>query len=219
VIGVLDVHSTQPSAFNQDDLEILQVLADQVALAIDSARSLQESRRALQELNTLYGQETLKDWQKRLGLRKMAFRYNRLAVENLEESQAGSQVGSAQRGNQLEVPITLRGQSLGSLILRREPDQLKWTEEDLALAVDAIAQVAPALEYGRLLEEIEQRAQMESIISQISASVQGSLDLESVVRAIVQEVGRVINASRVRFRFTHSVEDVEAQHGGPPHEN
>jgi GAF domain-containing protein len=58
VIGVLDVQSIDEAAFSNDDVETLQVLADQVALALDNARLLKESRDALEELRNLYGQRT-----------------------------------------------------------------------------------------------------------------------------------------------------------------
>ena len=40
VIGVLDLQSPQPGAFMEQDLDILQILADQIALAIDHALGL-----------------------------------------------------------------------------------------------------------------------------------------------------------------------------------
>ena len=50
VIGVLDVQSTQTQAFSDEDVKILQTLADQIALAIENARLLNETREALREL-------------------------------------------------------------------------------------------------------------------------------------------------------------------------
>ncbi len=44
VIGVLDVQSTQESAFSEEDVRILQTLADQLAAAIANARLFQEVR-------------------------------------------------------------------------------------------------------------------------------------------------------------------------------
>lgn len=44
VIGTLDVQSTQIEAFGQDDAQIIQGLADQVAIAIENARHYQQAR-------------------------------------------------------------------------------------------------------------------------------------------------------------------------------
>ncbi len=44
VVGVLDVQSTQKDAFGQEDLFVLRTLADQVAVAVSSARAYQAQR-------------------------------------------------------------------------------------------------------------------------------------------------------------------------------
>lgn len=44
VIGVLDVQGSQPYAFDDEDMFILQTLADQTALAIQNARNFQEAQ-------------------------------------------------------------------------------------------------------------------------------------------------------------------------------
>ncbi len=49
-IGALDIQSTQPNAFTEDDIAVLQILADQVAIAIDNARSYQLSLQAMKEM-------------------------------------------------------------------------------------------------------------------------------------------------------------------------
>jgi PAS domain S-box-containing protein len=50
IIGVLDIQSTNPDAFTQDDINILQSLADQVAVGIDNANSYELAQQAVEEL-------------------------------------------------------------------------------------------------------------------------------------------------------------------------
>lgn len=50
VIGALDIQSTSPNAFSEDDISVLQTLADQVAIAIDNARSYELSMQAVKEM-------------------------------------------------------------------------------------------------------------------------------------------------------------------------
>ncbi len=54
IIGVLDVQSKMENAFEQDDLQVLQIMADQLAIAIDNVRLFNETRRRAQELSGLY---------------------------------------------------------------------------------------------------------------------------------------------------------------------
>ena len=50
IVGVIDIQSTQVQAFTQDDLSVLQSLADQVAVAIDNARSYELSQQLIKDL-------------------------------------------------------------------------------------------------------------------------------------------------------------------------
>jgi PAS domain S-box-containing protein len=50
IVGVIDIQSTQAHAFTQDDLSVLQSLADQVAVAIDNARSYELSQQLIKDL-------------------------------------------------------------------------------------------------------------------------------------------------------------------------
>lgn len=49
VIGVLDVQSPQPNAFNSNDIQVLQTLADQVAIALENARLYESVQKELAE--------------------------------------------------------------------------------------------------------------------------------------------------------------------------
>ncbi|MBV6395551.1 MAG: Sensor histidine kinase RcsC [Anaerolineales bacterium] len=50
IIGVLDLQSAQAQAFSEDEVMVLQTLADQVAIAIDNARSYELSIQAVKEM-------------------------------------------------------------------------------------------------------------------------------------------------------------------------
>jgi GAF domain-containing protein/HAMP domain-containing protein len=80
VIGVLDVQSTQAAAFSDEDVAVLQTMADQVALAIDNARLLEESQHALYELEALYGRQVRQAWREQAD-QQVAYRYTGLGVE------------------------------------------------------------------------------------------------------------------------------------------
>jgi len=49
VIGVLDVQSVQEAAFDEDDVAVLQIMADQLAVAIEKARLFERTQAALEE--------------------------------------------------------------------------------------------------------------------------------------------------------------------------
>jgi len=50
LIGALDIQSTEVNAFSDDDVAILQLLADQIAVGIDNARSYNIAQQAVEEM-------------------------------------------------------------------------------------------------------------------------------------------------------------------------
>jgi len=185
-------------------------MTDQIALALENTRLLQESRSALEELNALYGQQTRQAWRQRLERKAIAYRYNRLGIQPVEalpvdqeaRSERTAQESQGAEAYELTIPLVLRGQELGTLTLRREHDQKPWSKEERNLAADLVGAVLPALEIARLVEEIQNRAQVESLVGQVSNRVQSSLDLETVVKTAVQEIGTAVKASRVQIRLS-----------------
>jgi GAF domain-containing protein/HAMP domain-containing protein len=62
IIGVLNVESQRVNVFSQDNIAVLQTLADQLAVAIENARLLNELRSSLQETRTLNQRYTQESW-------------------------------------------------------------------------------------------------------------------------------------------------------------
>ncbi len=50
VIGVLDVQSEKENIFSEDDISVLQILADQITVAMDNARSYEIAQKAMDEI-------------------------------------------------------------------------------------------------------------------------------------------------------------------------
>ncbi len=205
VVGVLDVQSTQGAAFNEEDIEILQILADQLALALENARLLEESQRSIQEVSKMYGQQTLRVWEQRSRHRPSTFVYDRLGVESVEPNRLEKEpqkiisepvILSEDGFQKLVVPISVRGQVLGWVMFRREMDQEPWTEEELTLVQEAINQITPALENARLLEETQYQAAREQTVNIISTEMRGSVSMDAIMQNTVKELGKWLGAAR-----------------------
>ena len=93
--------------------------------------------------------------------------------------------------NQVQIPISLRGIRLGRLVLKREEGSGAWTEEEKILLAQASEQVALALENARLYEEAQARAMREQTINALTASLSRSLDVETLLKAAVKQLGEV----------------------------
>ena len=188
VIGALDVQSKEANAFNDDDVGILQTLADQIALAIDNANLLAESNKALQELQDLYIRQTHKTWMQQMRGHKLAFALRSHRIQPVVD--AADREGP-DNPYQVKIPISTRGVRLGSLVLRRDKNTSAWTEEEKNLLIQASEQVALALDNARLYEEAQARAWREQTINTLTANLSRSLDVETLLRLAVQQLGEV----------------------------
>ena len=208
VIGVLDVQSSEAAAFSQDDIEILQVLADQVALAVENARLISETRQAIAELNRSYAQQSLSAWSERLQQRPAGFCYTRSGVapvESDEIEQATTAPAPGVRvdedGAHLIVPIIVHHQVLGGIHLHREKGEPTWTDEELRVVEQAILQIGPALENARLLEEAQTRATREQTVNMIAAQVRNAAGVQAILQNTVRELGKALGVSRTFIQF------------------
>ena len=124
IIGALDIQSTEPNAFQQEDIEILSILADQVSIAIQNAQSHETTQILLREAQKTSGSYLRSSWQA-LQLEEESLGY--LISDNelipLEKPLTASYIQQAIADKEtvkengeaatLAVPIRLRGEVIG----------------------------------------------------------------------------------------------------------
>jgi GAF domain-containing protein len=194
VIGVLDVQSTEPNAFSPSDIETLQMLADQIALTIDNSRLFESNQQVIDELKSTYGEQAHQGWQKQIGDSPKAYYYDQIRVVPTQQYPELTENADT---HQLAIPVSLRGQKIGSIILRREENENPWTSDDKDLATDAAAQVAVALENARLLNEARRLADNEKTISEISTAFSRSINVENILKTAIRELGQLPSIAEV----------------------
>jgi GAF domain-containing protein len=206
VIGVLDVQSTEPNAFSEEDITILSTLADQVSIAIQNARQNEETRKALAEAEALSRQFVRSGWsqftrrQKLLGVRhtgaKASLLYARTSKEAQEILQSAQQARARSGGAVLSLPITLRGETIGTVDVRA-PGKGEWEQDELDIIQAIIERAAIAMENARLLAESQKRAAKEHTLAQISARISAQSDAEEVLKTAVLELRHALPETEV----------------------
>lgn len=216
-IGVLDVQSTEVQAFSNDDLQILTTLANQVAIAIDNARLLTETRAALVQVQEVYNEFTHAEWSRTIAKAEQpGFRYHAGRIEILEEALnfpeitsaveqgkivAGSTNGTGETRNTVAVPVKLRGEVIGVIHVESNDPSRRWLEDEVTL-VEAVAERAAfAMENARLFQEARRRAVKEQSISEATARISSALNMENILQATAEELDRVLGGSEVLIRF------------------
>ncbi len=197
VIGVLDIQSYDQSAFTQDDINTLQAMADQVALAIDNDRLLAESQTSLRQLQTITAESTFRTWKNRLSRKTHGYMYTPSGVSNLATAEQVSEASKAVNPleDKVTVPISLRNSTIGQITLKRRGKNSTWTEREQQLAEQVADQVALALENARLLEETQLRAAREQTISNMSSRFGQTTDMDTLMKLAVQELHQLPNVT------------------------
>ncbi len=224
VIGTLNLGSTQPDAFHEDDLSILSQIADQMALALERARLLEETRAALAEVEAVHRSYLRKSWQEHLHQQEMLTRSGFLYDQRQARREAGpiiiapdlrrpemekavldnapavapTQDAEARTG--LAAPIRVRGQTIGVLGVESPGGERQWTEDDLALIAAVGEQLGQTLEGARLFADAQRRAEQERLIGEITARIRASTDIQDIVATTATELGRALGADRALVR-------------------
>jgi signal transduction histidine kinase/DNA-binding response OmpR family regulator/HAMP domain-containing protein/putative methionine-R-sulfoxide reductase with GAF domain len=204
VVGVLDVQSTGAAAFEDDDVAILKTMADQVAVAIENARLLAESQRAVRELQIAQEEHVRASW-KRMG-HLPAFEYDRVDVRPVDFQSiplvdqaldSGEVVAAKAPDNgrsTLAAPLRLRDQPIGVISVEDIDEAEAWSEDAIALVEEVSEQVAQALESARLFEEARTRAQQQSVLSDLGRALSAQLDVDEILVAAYRGASQLIDA-------------------------
>jgi len=206
VIGVLDIQSYDQSAFAQDDLNTLQAMADQVALAIDNDRLVTESQTALKQLQEMTSESTYRTWRNRLVRKSHGYLYTPSGVSNLVSPDPYYETAKTENPHEdkLIIPISLRNNKIGQITLRRKGKNSKWSEREEQLGNQIANQVALALENARLLEETQLRAAREQTISNMSSRFGQTTDMDTLLKLAVQELHQLPNITEASIFIGNS---------------
>ncbi len=180
IVGVLALQPPHPRLLKPHEIEVLQLLADQVAAALDSARLLEESRSSVAQLQKVLREQTDESWQAYLTHQSMSLQYTPSGIRALPEEPRPRSKDS------LQVPLALRGWQMGSLSLERKGDQ-QWTDEERQLVQKVVLQVALAIDNNRLLNETRRRALHEQTVSELSARFNQNVEIDALLRTAVRE--------------------------------
>jgi GAF domain-containing protein len=219
VIGVLDVQSIQPEAFSEENLSVLQMLADQVALALDNAQLLQQVRASLEAERRVSGALGADAWAEIARTRpELSQRYDPLGILpehkqwRAEMKQALNKgetiIGQSEKGEAqttprttLSIPLKPRADVSIGVLDAHAPEGMTWTRDEIAALETLAEQLAVALDSARLYEDSRRRAIYQQMTREIADSIRSATSVEQAVQRAVQEMGRVLKASEMVARI------------------
>lgn len=224
ILGALDVQSTESQAFSDEDSATLQILAEQLAIAIQNANLFNEIEKALETSRLGYGEVSREAWGKILRNQpRVGFiatppttiqTYSEVLDPNLAKAFETGDLILGSDNLTISVPIKVRGQAIGAIRLKKTEIAEAWTQEETNLAIALSDQLSGALESARLYRESQQRVARESLVSDISARITAISRVDNIVRETVQELGQVLGNASVTFQLLDEFDGQKHAEGG-----
>jgi GAF domain-containing protein len=212
IIGALDVQSTEQAAFRDEDVTVLQALADQVATAISNARLFQQVQDTLDAERRAYGQLTLGAWrdlsrtQPELrqsydphGLLPSDGRWREPMRQAMREGRSIANVDGSP--GSLTMPVKVHDQVIGVLDARKPEGAGDWSAEEITLLQTLVDQLGGALETARLYQDTQRHAVEDRLVGEITGRMRQTLDIDTVLRTAVREMGIALGLPRIEVRL------------------
>jgi len=223
-MSLLSVQEVQELASREGDIDQLQGVVDQVAVAIQKAQHFSEAQAAMAELEALRRRYSTEEWARFLAqrsdfqvdyaapgaetsddgfmreARKLAREANRPVAR--DNSSVDSQGASDATEGALVVPLRLRGQPIGTIALHETRRRPTWTAEDVALTESVAQEVAQTVESLLLMAESRRRLARERLIGDVVAKMRESLDVESVLKTGAVGIREAMGLPAVTVRLT-----------------
>jgi len=220
IIGALDVQSVEPEAFTEEDVAVLQTLADQVGVAISNARLFQQAEESLAAERRAYGELSGRSWRELLhtqpdlgflrderGILPAGDVWRPAMEAALRTGQATLRKDSA---TSLAMPVTVRGHVIGVIDAHKPDGAGAWTTEEITLLRTLSDQLGVALESARLYQDAQRRAARERLTGEITARMRRTPNMDELMKTTIQELSAVLGTSRIFVQLSTLPDPVEA---------
>lgn len=214
IIGALDVQSRETAAFSDEDVAVLQTLADQVAVAIENARLFQELQESLESERRAYGELSGQAWAMLLRARTdLGFTRTRGGVspagellrpemERAIEAQQTTLGQDETTGSAtLAIPVKVGDRIIGIVDARRRTGAGEWSPAEVQLVETLSEQLGLALESARLYQDTQRLATQERLVGEVTGRLRETLDVDTVLRVAAQEIRQALGLSRLTVRL------------------
>jgi len=212
VIGVLDVQSEKVNAYDQNDITIMSILTDQLSIAIERTKLIQESGQNAAAMEIALQTQTSRAWREYLSRAQKVrgYRYSGVQVEPITSNdlnigskdedgskasdKASRRKGTSRSGTEVKIPIQLRNMVIGNINLHFASDKIPANTRHFI--EEASNRLSLALENARLFQDAQHFATQEQQINLISGRIQQSTELETILQNTIKELGKSLGVPK-----------------------
>jgi GAF domain-containing protein len=223
VLGVLDVQSVQSDAFTAQDIDALEAIAVQIAIAIENARfsdtlrDVERARDDFQEQSRALASEKARLEQELSGRAWMNYlesRADKLVGYDMKDNvvtlnatplpvlpdSLHPRIELRESDQVLVVPITSRGQAFGVMEFTA-PRGETWDDRSIELARAISMRLALSLDNLRLFEQAQLAVAREQMANQVATILQTRGDIDSLVGVAVDAFQQALGAAKTSIRL------------------
>ncbi|KAF0111449.1 MAG: hypothetical protein FD147_932 [Chloroflexi bacterium] len=183
ILGAMSIQSENSNAFDENDIMVLQGIADSLAVALENANSFQKTQKAIEDIRVLNRAYVQQAWWDTLDLNKeLKFDFENPLVTRQEGA-----------SKSIQVPLILRDEVIGSINLEIEGSDIPQDQYEFLQTVSA--QTSIALENARLLEETQLAAIQEQKLNELTSQFSRALTIEDILKTAVLEFGKLHSVS------------------------
>jgi GAF domain-containing protein/HAMP domain-containing protein len=220
VLGALTVQSEGMNTFDDIAMAALRTITDQIAIILENDRLSAESQETQSVVQRSSDPSNQADWEKILYSRSNSGYY--VTKDNLfplEDGSPGFDIAQINDRSVLHLPIRIRGQVLGAIHARKLDTAGAWKPEETSLLETLTDQLSIALDNARLYRDAQRSAEREHIISDITAKVRASTNVNVILQTAVKELAEALRTTKATIQLhdgsRHQAPD-NSDHIDPP---
>jgi GAF domain-containing protein len=218
LIGALDVQSTEPEAFDEDDIRALEGIASELAVAIDRSRVQRDMQDQLDRMQRAARSEIRDTWA-RVGRSTStpAIHINPQgelvpADESrftlIGEVSARASTILSEDGSEIAVPILVRGELIATLSAKHPSPSETWNDEDIAMIEAIASQAALSLESARQRDDEQRRVTELEVLNRVSQAVSQMLRLDTLYRIVHRQLNQVLGDTDMSVALYDTGEEI-----------
>lgn len=243
VVGALDIQSVNADAFQPNDIQALQIISNQLSVAVRNARLFEQAQQNIQEnkqllleyemnlrqvdrLNRTLTKQSWDNYLNQAYVDGVTLAGQRILPE--AEWSDTMQAATAKQQTHMDindekqfvaVPIILRDQVLGAIEVEMDADA---NIADSIEMIQAVSQrLAVSLESARLFEETQEATLQEQQINEIVSSYETAVTIDELLQVTLERLQQALGAEKGTVRLGTVKSNTSSHHlhngnGGSP---
>jgi len=186
--GFIAAVAEKPHDYLDSEVRLVKSAAEQLGVVLSNLQLTSEMQTTLERVALLNRRLSSEAWSSYLAGR------DRWVVES-------GHTQSVMAANGLQVPIVVRGETVGTFDVADARADRQWHEDELTILQTIAGEVALAIENARLIEQTQRTAQRERDIASAADKIHRSINLDAILQTAVQEVMRITGTTEVAIQL------------------